>query len=144
MKHLKNFNELNELNTDTYRSAAKKLQDKHPGRAKDLNDFADERSGVDETILIHGDIEVTLSDIEYYPDERLFSTNKNNNYIEVYKLNGKTWISDRKSAMKFKKMLLAGNFKIEESFDKNDYAGYFKAVKDRMETTSINDMYTTI
>jgi len=145
MKHLKNFDELNELNTATYKNAASKLKEKHPGRAKELEDHANKQMFGDAKLLIHGDIEVQLSDIFYYPGERLFSTGKKHGFIEIYKLGGKTWISDRKSANMFMKALKNGNFNIEETSDKNREEEYKKYVLKRIEdeNISINDLYET-
>jgi len=143
MKHIKTFEQLNELNISTYRNAADKLKDRHPSRAKELNDFADKKSFSDIEILVHGDIKIKLSDIEFYPDERIFSTGNNiPKFINIYKLNGNSNISDRKSAIAFKKMLMSGDFKIEKSFSKDMYEEYKSFVKDAIEKISINDLYS--
>jgi len=142
MKHLKTFDQLNELNISTYRNAADKLKDNHPSRAKELNNFADSKSFGD--IIVYGDIKIKLSNIEYYPDEKLFTTGENSSpkFVDVYKLNGKSNISDRKSANAFKKMLMSGNFKIEKSFPKDKYEDYKSYVKEIIEKISINNLYS--
>ena len=141
MRHIKSFNELNELNAETYRSAANKLKDNHPTRAKELDDYATLVDGGNQTINVSfKDEPIKVSEIIYYPDSREFCDEKIN---QIYKLNGKTNITDRKSAMKFKKYILNSKFKIEKSFPKEEFDNYRYSVRNRLEKISINDLYTS-
>ena len=147
MIHLKTFEQLNELNTATYRSAANKLQDKHPSRAKELNDFAFKSANNEMDINIIGDLKIKLSDIIYYPQEKLFKTGRHTTpkLIYVYELgNNKSYISDRKSANAFRKMLLNGSFKLDDSgYSPQQESDIKEEVKEMATNLSVNDMYET-
>jgi uroporphyrinogen-III synthase len=132
MKHLKKFEE---LNADTYRSAADKLRTNHPDRAKSLYDYADEKSDGSERYYVYtgGKFSDYYFEIKSIEDGKVTFIDSNN-YEMVFVPEGESliWAENQR---RDKRALLFTNRKDARRFMKElgDYKGF--------ENVKINNLY---
>jgi len=118
MKNIFNWKIFNELNATTYRSAASKLNKKgHYKRANSLYDYADNQEPSRSNIIyleIDGKMK-KIRDIIYNPNEKIFKDLVSNEtiYSVMFDI---SYLTDRKSAINFKKIVINGDYTLEYSY----------------------------
>ena len=147
MKNVNNWKKFNELNSETYLSAADKLRNKHPDRAKELNNYGkfrrweeDEDSGSLKT----AQGETYLANIEVISNQEndvaFMGVNDDGDLFPIYSYDGRTSITDRKNARIFKNYLLSDKW-----FDTEDSNNLNKSIEEYYEEfkkLSVNDLYS--
>jgi hypothetical protein len=147
MKNVNNWEKFNELNAETYFSAADKLRYRHPKRAEKLTKYGhdvikkeDVNSGELVTVLGKTYLSriVVISNQEN--DIAFLGVNDDDDDFPIYSYDGRTSITDRKNARIFLDYLLSNKW----SEQKDSKKLYHRAEEylEEFKNMSINDFYS--
>jgi hypothetical protein len=170
MKKLKNWITFNELNSETYRNAAKKLYRHHPSRAKELEKYADDVNSdiVDSGTVDSDTVNIVIYTPKYESDEEDVLVTKNVPLKDLHYMLVSTGefvyyfpeakhkqyrnsnyhqfiFADRKSALKFKRYIKNNDFYIDTAhkrLSRQQLDNIRKGVRFYIGEISINKLYS--